>query len=360
LHELAGFGWCGVNLFFVLSGFLITGILLDTKGAPNYFTAFYARRVLRIFPLYYLVLTTILLIASTSVGLTLNSVLPPSKDRWAYFVYLSNWQWRDVGNIIGHFWSLAVEEQFYLFWPLLIWLMPTRVILPLGMAGMVLSLGLRLFVFYTHGDVPRMLHGTFTVGLDPLLAGASIAYIVRQPKLVILLTPWIYSLGGAGCAVLAVFAASGKTLSFSPLHLCWIMTCLSIMFGSLVYRAFNSADQAGWMERALRHPFLASFGKLSYGIYVYHVPILVISLHFVGTALGIGKNVASSILYSLAFVAFVFSLAGISYHLLERPFLSLKRYFEPSLGGLPMSLASSEEPRPVPSFQAASRVRTRN
>src|SRR5580698_6867484 len=135
-------GWSGVDLFFVLSGFLITGILIDTKEAQNYFSSFYARRMLRIFPLYYAVLTLLVIVA-----------LHPTQIY--YYLYLSNWLillkdgWQP--NVAGHFWSLAVEEQFYLIWPLCVWLLPKRYRLRFTLAGCVFALMLRLGLVATYG-----------------------------------------------------------------------------------------------------------------------------------------------------------------------------------------------------------------
>jgi len=122
-------GWMGVDLFFVLSGFLITGILLDTREARNYFRGFYLRRILRIFPLYYLVLIAVIFAGIRLNNPAFTTKLPLPADRWLYFCYLTNWLalWKahwglHYVNYLAHFWSLAVEEQFYLVWPLVIWL----------------------------------------------------------------------------------------------------------------------------------------------------------------------------------------------------------------------------------------------
>ena len=126
-------GYLGVDLFFVLSGFLITGILIDSKITPNYFRVFYMRRALRIFPLYYLLLAV--------SWLTVVFITPQDKplltgvDSMAWFwLYASNigmavkgdWLNSPTWVGLGHFWSLAVEEQFYLVWPLLVYLMPVK------------------------------------------------------------------------------------------------------------------------------------------------------------------------------------------------------------------------------------------
>lgn len=118
-------GWLGVDLFFVLSGFLITGLLLDAKGKNNYYRNFIVRRTLRIFPLYYFALLLCLVI----VPIVFKSLLPPdygyytANQLW-FWTYTQNWLFSKTGfpeNLtLVHFWSLAVEEQFYLFWPLFV------------------------------------------------------------------------------------------------------------------------------------------------------------------------------------------------------------------------------------------------
>src|SRR5579862_2656025 len=133
-------GWCGVDLFFVLSGFLITTGLLDSKESDNFFSAFYMRRVLRIFPLYYAVLGIAMacsaLFPGYAPGVTLlsdsqiGSIFPDWQGWLSHVLYLQNWwmPWKEPGsrNILGHFWSLGVEEQFYLVWPFCVWLLPRR------------------------------------------------------------------------------------------------------------------------------------------------------------------------------------------------------------------------------------------
>ncbi len=128
LHQLESMlhrGWMGVQLFFVLSGFLITRILLETRRSPEYFRSFYSRRALRIFPLYYatLIFLFLLLPALGQTPSVLAEDMPFSRQVWLW-AYLSNWTGpRGLGGgspPVFHFWSLAVEEQFYLLWPLVV------------------------------------------------------------------------------------------------------------------------------------------------------------------------------------------------------------------------------------------------
>src|SRR5689334_7899911 len=121
--SLSGFGWTGVDLFFVLSGFLITRILLHSREADNYFSSFYARRFLRICPIYYVSLFVLFVIVPLILR-TESAQMPSLQERLWYFAYFQNWI-----NVFGrmawpifltHYWSLGVEEQFYLIWPLVI------------------------------------------------------------------------------------------------------------------------------------------------------------------------------------------------------------------------------------------------
>jgi peptidoglycan/LPS O-acetylase OafA/YrhL len=116
------FGWSGVGLFFVLSGFLITRILLRTRRAEGYFRSFYVRRALRIFPLYSGVLAfcTLLFVLFP----VLRPMFPGDRDRIFHWLYLGNWTPLLAGEDqrrMGTFWSLAIEEQFYWIWPFIVW-----------------------------------------------------------------------------------------------------------------------------------------------------------------------------------------------------------------------------------------------
>ena len=184
---LALLGWCGVDVFFVLSGFLITGILLRSKGAPGYFRNFYARRALRIFPLYYLV-----------VGLLLFGLGRPATsgaEKASYLLYYQNVRYALVGE--GSFdaarlvtWSLAIEEQFYLVWPTVVWLCSRRALVGVCIAVVVGAIALRLWLLA--GGL-HTTHFLTPCRLDTLAVGALLALLPPPPR-------WL----GVACAWLGV------------------------------------------------------------------------------------------------------------------------------------------------------------
>ena len=170
-------GWVGVQLFFVLSGYLITGILLDTKTRQGYWRAFLGRRVLRIFPLYYAVLLAAFVIAPLVAGVP----TPGHEHQVWLWTYLYNWA-EPLGRGVDwlpHFWSLAVEEQFYLVWPLVVLAMSERalwrVCVMLILAAVAARTGLRLATQGTMGAY------MFTIcRIDALALGAIAAIAIRD------------------------------------------------------------------------------------------------------------------------------------------------------------------------------------
>src|SRR5581483_8187606 len=177
LHKMAWFGWTGVDLFFVLSGFLITGILLDTKHAANYFGSFYARRVLRIFPLYYGALTAIVILSHFSY--TVQSQLPPHIA--CDFLYVSNWTdpFTPITKLglTGHFWTLAVEEQFYLLWPFCVWMAEPKRLRMACIYGVLIACGLRCAMVIGSINQDLIYKALFT-RMDTLLVGALVAIAI--------------------------------------------------------------------------------------------------------------------------------------------------------------------------------------
>lgn len=326
-------GWSGVDLFFVLSGFLITGILIDTRDSVNYFSSFYVRRMLRIFPLYYSVLGSIVIFASIAQQPWLERFMPLASDRPFYFVYLNNWwilmkdTWHP--NIMGHFWSLAVEEQFYLLWPLCVWLIPPNRLLRSALAGCGAALVLRLVLVPIHGPSHAVDQNTFT-RMDTLLAGACCAIVARDALLTVWARPWLLRtslLAAGGIFCIDVFAgelrANGyfmETVGFS---------LLAAGYAAFLLYVFEGRGSKSWVQRILGSRMLANFGKYSYGMYVLHVPFLIVGTVFLTGVLGLGANPVNSAGFVAALILATYLGAKLSYHALELRFLRLKDRFSP-------------------------------
>lgn len=333
IGRVAGAGWIGVDLFFVLSGFLITGILLDTKRQGHFFRTFYMRRVLRIFPLYYACLVIVFWVAP--------AVVPPSAayqsllmDQHWYWSYLTNvrialWSWPPF-YLIGHFWSLAVEEQFYLFWPLVVYRLRRRTLAVFCIAILPFSLlirtGLGIFDYRTAAYVLTLAR------MDTLAVGALIALLLRShTDRRRLLRVSLLVIALAAAAILLQFLrklrlstndAAVYTLGFPVLALFFgamLIVLLLLPTKSLAVRFFSSNT-------------LRFFGRYSYGLYVWH-HIVAIGMATLGLSVPrllpfVGAQLPALAVYAAVAMLASITLALVSWHLLEAPFLALKRRFD--------------------------------
>lgn len=320
-------GWAGVDLFFVLSGFLITGILLDSRMAQNYFQSFYARRALRIFPLY----CAFLLVAFTVFPYVVAADwLPVSRDRWMYLCYLTNWlalwqgPWRH--SVLAHLWSLAVEEQFYFCWPLLVWLLRPGILLPTLVAGEAAVIGGRIWWVVTHGASQAVALATIT-RMDGLLLGAVCAILVRHwriPDRLVRRMPWFAGIGFYLYVALAFrFGGSdafNQTAGFPLLAACF---ALAVLYAVLTEgRATPAQALLCWRP-------LTTVGKYAYGIYVFHVPILYFGDNLIKKFVPQSVQVSTWFGYVSIAILFVVSyqMAKFSYNMFERRFLNWKDKF---------------------------------
>ena len=324
-------GWSGVELFFVLSGFLITGILLKTKSAENYFSSFYARRFLRIFPIYYFALTVGILFASHSSWW--NALLPPMlKTRIAYYFYLQNWPvfWRNglalPGSVFGHFWSLAVEEQFYLVWPLVIWLLPERAVLRICTAGLIVALPLRVVMVHRFAeDFTAM---TLTSSrVDGLLVGVILAILLRRGQIPMRWIALTLFSGGLIIGYIALFHHRELIATYFYMPTIGI-TGFSLLAGGLLAL---SQHPIGWLRWILTGKTLRTIGKYSYGMYIYHIPVFVICDRILVAHLGlpVPMPLRFAVFYLLGLFCATFLIAKLSYDYFESRILALKRFFEP-------------------------------
>ena len=329
LQVCTGGGWIGVTLFFVLSGFLITGILLDMQHEPGHFRRFYLRRTLRIMPLYYtaLLVAFVVLPLVGSVPATVRADQPQQLWLW---IYLSNWvgPFGIAGHTFPHFWSLAVEEQFYLLWPLLTWRRSPLTVLRLGLALALLAPLVRVGVLLV-GGTSDMAYLWTPCRMDALALGGCVAAALRVPGLVPRLMAQRRRWLAAAAAVFVGCIAGFHGLSHSTFAMQTLgYSLLAICFSSLVL-ALACADLASdtrfgtglWRTAPLR-----VLARYSYGIYIFHMPLkALISARLMPF---LGADVLHSTMANLAYFGVGLGgslvLAIASYHLFEQRFLALK------------------------------------
>ncbi len=335
--QIRSLGFLGVDLFFVLSGFLITGILYDTLHDPHYFRKFYMRRFLRIFPLYYGFL--FLLIVLT----------PWLHGHWGgrQFVLLGYMQntgiWFPTDGFhpsplidLNHFWSLAVEEQFYLVWPMLVFLIKDRRrLIGLGLLLSGVALGIRIWLC-VHATPFRigLVHEWTPCRMDTLMIGGCLALALRGEWR--LSRRWASAWFWISMVVMVVYAVTHPLayLSSTTFVGTFGYTMCAIAFAALIFLALDPAS--GW-NRFFRMGWLRSLGKYSYGMYVLHILVGYLIAVEWNALLGMSlRNFLTPRLHSrvlAVIVEFLFAsvavylAAYVSYNLYEVRFLRLKRYF---------------------------------
>jgi len=331
LGDLFYYGFFGVDLFFVLSGFLITGILFDSLQDEGFFRKFYMRRALRIFPLYYVVLLVCFL-------LTPVLHLHWGDMGWLLVLYLQNLHPAVISQFspgagIGlyHFWSLAIEEQFYLVWPALVFLLRgRRAILTATLAGSAAAIVLRLILLGAHVS-GLVLHVTTFCRADALLLGGTLAMLYRS-QIWRHVNRWA-SLGFLAASVVIIasimekdaLAAHGRINDFWGDGLRY--TVLALGFGCLIAWSLQSGSMC---QRIFSLSWLRFLGKYSYGIYILHVFSLTLLLPIVRPAIlqMTHSKLLAVVLGGLFALAVGIIGAYCSYHLFEKRFLDLKRYFD--------------------------------
>src|SRR5262245_38813009 len=333
LAAVANSTWIGVDLFFVLSGFLITGILLDAKGHASYFRSFYARRTLRIFPAYYLLLA-ILYFVLPWLGHALKGTAA-RHPAW-FWLYCSNILTARAGwpdRPVAHLWSLSIEEHFYLLWPaLVLWLRPRA----LWIALLVMISGAAgLRVLLLHGGASADAVFVLTpCRIDSLAMGGVLALALRDPGIRPKLTriaPWLWWLG---CLAVYLTLAGDAGLHWPE----WSIAQHGLGYGLI---ALTFAGLHGVMlgdlpshrrfVRCLSAAPLRKLGQLSYGVYLYHLPLETaarsLGLHPVQMAERGNASWPWAVAYIVGNASVAILVAWLSWHLVEARLLTLKRYF---------------------------------
>lgn len=340
-------GWVGVQAFFVLSGYLITGILRRERAAAtpaDFFVNFYARRVLRIFPLYFgylLLLVVVVDVIKPGLLEVLAGIFNPSLP--FLLTYTQNF-YRIVSGIsspfYSHLWSLSIEEQFYLVWPLVVFLLGPRKLLAVCLALIAAALVIRFgeLEFQLHTGIADKAHAGVLIyyftgsHIDAFAFGALLTYRQESPGLRRVLPiasrwiPILFIVSGAWMIVLgkAVHYGIGLNSLGWPLYLpqfygyVWGFTLINALF----FIVLANIDRLHVLVdlRALQR-----LGKVSYGFYVFHCPIVRLTKYFMGDLW------SRSIPYDLGCLVIAFAiswgLAELSFRFFEQPIMRLKRRF---------------------------------
>lgn len=325
LNNWAELGWTGVDLFFVLSGFLITGILYDSKNKPAFFKNFYARRALRIFPLYYGALLAVILIRPVLVRLGLEGSANPAWISIYATNFVISWKGSGAFGVLDHFWSLAVEEHFYFVWPAVVYFLNRKQVMIVAIASFLIAPALRIMTMNGDEYLPIAAYMATLMRMDSLAAGAFIALMVRGPKgMEGLLKPAMI----VACTTFTVFFAivlirhskSNQDLVIGTVGL----SVLWAFFGSVLILALNWKP----LESLMQLPILRWFGKYSYGLYVWHPIVFMLAFHnHIARQLRHGDGHLQMIATGTIALATVFVITLLSWNLCEKQFLKMKSRF---------------------------------
>jgi peptidoglycan/LPS O-acetylase OafA/YrhL len=329
LFKTSQIGLHGVELFFILSGFLITGILLDSKTSSKYFSSFYARRFLRISPLYYFVLFLSFFILPKFCEIDTAGIELKKQQLWLW-TYTQNlsWMWGIRGwdsslyfPWFGHFWSLCVEEHFYLLWPLIIYVLSEKMLPKIMWLIVLLSV---FSMFYVNlYDFAPILRWTSIQYSGILSVGGLIAWYSRQPE-----KPNLFrkvSLKYILLSGIIFFLVNFIPRKYEMSNFFSVIAAI-LFFSSLVT---YSVDGSKEILRFLNHRTLYFIGKISYGIYVYHGLIRPFTkiLLYDNFLSKISNAILSHLLYTVICTSISVLIAWISWNFIESPFIKIKKIF---------------------------------
>ena len=330
-HDLTKSLWTGVDLFFVLSGFLITGILVDSKNSKNFFKTFYLRRTLRIFPLYYAFMIFVLVICPYIPYLSQAAAKNIAGAQSYYWLYLSNFHLAQAGlrNIfLGPTWSLAIEEQFYLAWPLLIFLFSRENMARICLAIIIGVFYLRSALFDTEVSAHAIYLLTYT-RLDALAAGSLAALLVRKKGGIPKLIPMAKLTALISGAVLTYFLVTNQVIKINKNYIYFGYTCACIFFASIMVMAVGK-PKGSFTYKLLTIPALSVLGKYCYALYLFNRPLVNIIQNSIFDPNKYATNwglLPAQLFFTFLLTLFSLLLAIISWHLFEKHLLKLKKHF---------------------------------
>ena len=310
IHYASLWGWSGVLLFFCLSGFLLTSILLTTREKPKYFHNFHARRALRIWPVYLLVLAFVYLNAPWYIGPTVWDAIRTA-PWWAYFLFIQNLFHLTLPPALGPTWALAIEEQYYFLWaPLVRWVRSPWLLTLALVAALVVPPWLRSGHHAWLTPTHTLIH------LDGIAWGSLLAVGLHTLKWSRRVWLWL-GLGGFVAGIAAAATIAGGT----P----FLDSALAVGYAGMVLALIASTGARNPVNAVLRSGPLAFYGRISYGLYMTHISVFI---YFGWFDL---KMDPYGIPGNLAVVAFRLvictAVAAALWYGFESQILKLKRYF---------------------------------
>jgi peptidoglycan/LPS O-acetylase OafA/YrhL len=331
LQAAARLTWTGVDLFFVLSGFLIGGILLDSRASTNYYSVFYKRRFFRIVPIYVVTLLLTGVLVSLRLGSNDNTFkwLTTEGAPWfAYFTFTQNFWMAHVGsggfNGLAMTWSLAVEEQFYLTLPLYIRALSRRWLVGTLAIGIVGAPVLRVVLLHFYTESPVGIYMMMLCRADALLLGVLAAVLLRNER-------WKERIRGAGAAFAICIPVLLLGMGFLTMR-AWrptvfLMSSVGYTWVALFYVTillFVLTRPDSLLSKAFRMRWLCRLGTLAYGIYLFHTAVQYLLF---GLVWGHGPTIRSvpEFLVTLAAVTLTLALATLSWRYFEQPLIRMGR-----------------------------------
>jgi peptidoglycan/LPS O-acetylase OafA/YrhL len=342
-YSVLTYGRLGVSVFFVLSGFLITGVLLRSRGQPGNLKTFYMRRTLRIFPLYWGFWIVV-------AGLTGVLHIMWNRANWLYVVYAGNYIWSFFGDrfgapavlvhlgirpsavgfphqyiLVGHFWTLAVEEQFYLFWPLLI-LRPKRIesVLRICVGVIVAVLVAKVVVSFWAAGFPSQWIRVMPLRCDEFACGGALAALlfVGRGTALVRKANWIFY-GSTAALVISCFVNSQLSSELGAARWDFLANTLAVDLFAVGLILVGMDSRKG-VTKVLSWKPLVMLGQISYGFYLFHDLGHIAIRNFVeATLAGHSEALRDACTAGLAFVL-ALVCAALSFRYWETPFLRLK------------------------------------
>jgi len=333
IWTLLGVSWTGVDLFFVLSGFLIGGILLDNRESQNYFKSFYVRRVCRIFPIYYLLVFAYFAVALVDFGEKAGELKPLMNNPmpfWSYVTFTQNLVMTHKTTFgcgwLAMTWSLAIEEQFYLILPFVVRFVPRNRLPWVLLGGAILAPCMRwALLYFERRDALAAGYVMMPCRADALLLGVLGAYAIRSPEICERLMKHRGRLYAGFCVLLmgiigiAIYSSYFLSYNVTFWGRSWLaLFYLFLLMIPVVYRE-------GFLAAIMRTALLRKLGLISYGVYLVHQIVLALTLAFLFP--GTERTAAALALPTLVAFILTIALALALYQFIEKPIIRLGHQF---------------------------------